>query len=62
MNREQVLAIVRMILGTVQVMGATTGVILLVRTGVNELSVGAVVVTGVFALTSILLFRNRETK
>lgn len=53
-------AVVRIVLGTLQVTAATTGVILLVRSGVNEFSIGAAVVASILTLTSVLLFRRRR--
>lgn len=62
MTREQKWAIVRLTLGMLQVMSAATAAILLFRTGVNELSLGAAGVAGLFTLISIILFRNREPR
>ncbi|MBI3862298.1 MAG: hypothetical protein HY290_10425 [Planctomycetia bacterium] len=62
MNRELVWAIVRLVLGALQVIAAAAGVILLFRTGVNSLSLGVAAVGGILTLTSILLFRQRKTK
>ena len=61
MSHEQVWAIVRLILGTLQV-GATMGVVFLLRTGVSSLTIWAVSITALFTLTSLMLFRKRETK
>lgn len=52
-------ALVRLSLGFGQIAGATAGLILLLRTGVNRYSVGAVALTGVFTVLSRLLFRRR---
>jgi hypothetical protein len=53
-------AVVRLGLGTLQIVGATTGAILLLRSGVNTVSVGAAVITGIVTLTSLLLFREKK--
>lgn len=55
---QRKLAYLRIGLGTVQVMGATVSLILLLRTGINDLSVGAVVLTGLVTVASLLLFRK----
>lgn len=51
-------AIVRIILGTSQVMAATVSAYLLLRTGANEWSVGALVVTALLVALSKWLFRG----
>jgi hypothetical protein len=40
-------------------MGATMAIILLAQTGVNELSLGAVVVTSIATCLSVFLFGDR---
>ncbi|HUG19679.1 MAG TPA: hypothetical protein VMM56_11910 [Planctomycetaceae bacterium] len=54
--RERRLAIVRIVLGTGQIMGATVALILLVRTGVSTLSTIAVAITGLMTVSSLILF------
>ncbi len=50
-------AVVRILLGTAQVMGATMSAYLLLQTGTNAWSLGAVAVTGLLVVLSKLLFR-----
>jgi arsenate reductase (thioredoxin) len=52
-------AMVRLGLGLIQIMGATMATILLAQTGVNELSLGAVVVTSIATCLSVFLFGDR---
>jgi len=59
-GNEKAWAVVRVILGQAQMMGAVVSFYFLVQTGVNALSLGAVVVTGLLTTTSILLFRRRH--
>jgi hypothetical protein len=54
-------ALLRLSLGFGQIAGATAGLILLLRTGVNRYSVGAVGLTGVFTILSRLLFWRRRS-
>jgi len=49
-------AVVRILLGTAQVMGATVSAYLLLQTGTNQWSLGAVAVTGLLFAVSKLLF------
>lgn len=58
MQREQVLRILRIILGMLQVTAAATAAILLFRSGVNNLSLGVAAVAGTLMLASRLLFSN----
>ncbi len=51
-------AVVRILLGTAQVMGATVSAYLLLQTGTNAWSLGAVTVTGLLVVLSKLLFRG----
>jgi hypothetical protein len=62
MNREQTWGIVRVILGILQIMGATCGIALYFHTGVSQLTVAAAVGTGILTLTSSHLFRERKVK
>ena len=50
-------AVLRLLLGQAQVIGATTALILLLRDGLSASTIGAAVLTGVVSLTSIVLFR-----
>lgn len=52
-------AMVRLGLGLIQIMGATMATIFLAQTGVNELSLGAVVVTSIATGLSVFLFGDR---
>jgi len=58
-SKEKAWAVVRMVLGLGQMMGAVVAFYLLLQTGVNALSLGAVVVTCLLTTTSVLLFRSR---
>jgi aquaporin NIP len=49
-------AIIRLVLGITQIVGATISLVLFIRTGVSKLSIGACVVTTFFAIMSRLLF------
>ena len=60
--RERRWVIVRLALGTAQVMGATAALFLLVQTGVSSLSVGAAVITCVLTTISVLLFGSRRPR
>jgi hypothetical protein len=51
-------AVVRVVLGTAQVMAATVSAYLLLRTGTNEWSVGALIVTALLVAMSKWLFRG----
>ena len=53
-------AVARVVLGTLQVVGAMTSVLLLIQTGTSRLTVGTTVVTGVFMLASVFLFQIRR--
>jgi hypothetical protein len=59
-NHEQMWAGVRMLLGFGQMMGAVTGAYFLVMTGLNELTLGAVLVTCTLTTISVLLFGRRK--
>ena len=52
-------AIVRTVLGVAQVFGATLSFVLLLQTGVNSLTLGAIIITGLLTTTSVLLFGRR---
>jgi hypothetical protein len=55
-------AVVRLILGFLQMFGAVFSVTVLVRTGVTALALIAVGVTGVLTTVSVLLFGARRSK
>jgi hypothetical protein len=57
-SNERRWAVVRIILGTAQVMAATVSAYLLLRTGTNEWSVGALIVTALLVALSKWLFRG----
>ncbi len=52
-------AIVRILLGFGQVFGASLSLGLLIKTGINKLSLGSAVVTGLLTTVSVLLFGGR---
>jgi hypothetical protein len=58
--RERVLAVVRIILGIGQMIGAIVSFCLLIGIGVNELSLGMVVATCVLTCVSVLLFGRKK--
>jgi hypothetical protein len=55
-RREIAWAIVRLALGLIQIIGATTSVLLLISAGATKWTLLAVVVTGLFTLGSRILF------
>jgi hypothetical protein len=61
-QREVRWAIVRLVLGQAQMIGAVVSAYLLIRTGMNEFSLGAVVVTCLCTTVSILLFGRRNAR
>jgi hypothetical protein len=61
-SKEKAWAVLQLILGQAQVMGAVVAIYLLVETGVNALSLGATVVTCLLTTTSVLLFGGRNRK
>ncbi|ODU25211.1 MAG: hypothetical protein ABS95_00325 [Verrucomicrobia bacterium SCN 57-15] len=52
-------AIVRLILGQAQVIGATATLVFLIQTGESALTIWAAIVTAVLTLSSLLLFKSR---
>lgn len=50
---------VRLVLGFAQMFGATTGVVLLLGTGLSIQTIAVVVVTSVCTIVSRILFRDR---
>jgi hypothetical protein len=61
-RREVRWAIVRLVLGQAQMIGAVVSAYLLISTGMNEVSLGAVVVTCLCTTVSVLLFGRRSAK
>jgi hypothetical protein len=57
-GRERLWAVVRIVLGLAQVMGATVAAWCLVQTGTSVLTLGAAAVTGLLVIVSKLLFRG----
>jgi hypothetical protein len=55
-------AIVRLILGQAQIIGATAAGYLLIREGVNNRSMVAVMITCAFTSISVLLFGSRQNR
>jgi hypothetical protein len=56
----RVLAVVRLVFGTLQVIGATMGLVFLLETGVSVLTVATVAITAVIYITSRILFSKRS--
>jgi hypothetical protein len=52
-------ALLRLFLGTAQMAGAATALLLIVQTGLSEWARGAVVITCLFTTASVLLFGRR---
>jgi len=59
-NKDLRWAVVRLVLGIGQMIGAATAVLLIIRGGFNELALGAVVVTCVLTTISVVLFGSRR--
>jgi hypothetical protein len=59
-GRENGWAAVRMALGMAQMMGAVIAFYLLLATGMNDLSLGAVAVTCFFTTVSVMLLGRRK--
>lgn len=55
-------ALLRLLLGFLQVFGASLGIGLLVQTGVTSLSLLVVTLTGLCTTLSVLLFGGRRSK
>lgn len=53
-------AVIRLALGFLQIAGATASLTLLLSTGLNEVSLMAVVATGLMTTVSVLLFGGRR--
>jgi hypothetical protein len=61
-KREVAWAIVRLILGVTQTVGATAGLVLLIGTGASRITFEVAAVTGLFTVLSRILFRRPETE
>jgi hypothetical protein len=59
-GKEKVWAVVRMVLGLGQMMAAVVTFYVLIQTGMNALSLGAVAVTCVLTSLSLLVFGSRK--
>ena len=53
-------AIVRLVFGTLQTVGSTAGFVLLVRSGINKLSVSVIGATAGITILSRLAFRRAD--
>jgi hypothetical protein len=61
-KREIAWAIVRLILGVTQIVGATAGLVFLIATGASRITFAVAAVTGLFTVLSRILFRRPETE
>ena len=61
-SREVSWAIVRMILGLTQIVGATASFILLIASGLNRLTYATVTMTTVVTILSRILFSHRASR
>jgi hypothetical protein len=61
-GKQRAWAVVRVILGLLQMMGAVVSAYLLLQTGVNPLSLAAVVLTCFFTSVSVLLFGSAKKR
>ncbi len=52
----------RLVFGTLQTIGASAGFVILIRTGVNKLSVAVIGVTGGITILSRIAFRQTRPK
>lgn len=57
-KREIAWAIVRLILGVIQIVGATAGLVFLIGTGASRITFAVAAVTGLFTVLSRILFRR----
>jgi hypothetical protein len=53
-------AIIRLVFGTLQTVGSTAGFVLLVRSGINKLSVSVIGATAGVTILSRLVFRRTD--
>jgi hypothetical protein len=51
-------AVVRIVLGNLQMFGATAGIVLLALTGMNPVTVTVFAITAALTVTSLLVFRD----
>lgn len=56
--QDRTRAVLRLVLGQAQVIGATATLVLLLQDGVSAPAIWAAVLTGIVSLTSILLFHT----
>ena len=56
-NRRRGRAILRLVLGQLQIIGATAGLYFLATTGVSALAIWAVCITGAVTVLSLYLFK-----
>ena len=61
-KREIAWAIVRLILGVIQIVGATAGLVFLIGTGASRITFAVVAVTGLSTVLSRILFQQPETE
>ena len=59
-KREIAWAIVRLILGLIQIVGATAGLVFLIGTGASRITFAVVGITGLFTVLSRILFGDRR--
>jgi hypothetical protein len=57
---EKAWALVRLLLGTAQMTGATAALYLLLATGLNEITMGTLLLTCVCTSVSVFLFGGRK--
>lgn len=55
-------AVLRLALGTAQIVGATSALLLLIQTGLNPWSLGAAVIACTLTTISVLLFGGRRSR
>jgi hypothetical protein len=54
--------VLRLALGTAQIVGATSALLLLIQTGLNPWSLGAAVIACTLTTISVLLFGGRRSR
>lgn len=62
MKHVRLWALVRLVLGCLQMAGAVTAIVLLVQIGVTPLSLGVVVITGLCTTVGVLLFGSDRSR